>query len=564
MLRRIRMEGRSARWPIVICILLLTAVVATAADDAVAPAPKTTDALLLDLAGSAFPAHKAAIEGLGRSRDMRVVPFLEDYNKAQAYLWNAKVVLKGNVQGETVELLDPLTRKPLAADGAALLAPIKDVKELDVGNRERRLVRDALTLLRLSDPDREKRLAAILRAGDSGADSNLPALTELLKAETDTRVHNSIEESIARIQLEKGAADMAGEDNLKLRKEAVSKLGELRSIRAVSRIKELAAAESNPDAKADYAKSIALIDRWQTIVDWVGYGFSGLSAGSILVLMALGLSIIFGLMGVINMAHGELMMIGAYATYETQVYFAKHLQSHFDWYFLLAIPISFLAAAIVGMLIEVLLIRRLYGRPLETLLATWGVGLVLIQMVRRQYGDNIGVNAPSYLQRGLEIAPDIVLPYARLFIIGFCVACILLMYWITRRTKLGLLLRATAQNREMAAALGVRTRRVDMLTFGLGAGLAGMAGCALTQIGGVTPDMGQNYIVDSFMVVVTGGVGKLAGAIWAGMGLGVLNKIFEPIVQTVWAKVLVLICVIIFIQWRPSGLFPAKGRLADA
>jgi len=300
------------------------------------------------------------------------------------------------------------------------------------------------------------------------------------------------------------------------------------------------------------------------VVDWAGYLFSGLSAGSILVLVALGLSIIFGVMGVINMAQGELVMIGAYATYVTQLAFQRWFpESAYDWYFLIAIPFSFIVAALVGMLIEVTVVRRLYGRPLDTLLATFGIGLILTQSIRMYFGDNIGIKAPSWLQKGWEVVPDIVLPYNRMFAIGFCAACVVLMYVIIGRTKLGLLLRATTQNRQMAGALGVPTKRVDMMTFALGAGLAGMAGCALTPIEGVTPNMGQNYIIDSFLVVVTGGVGKLAGAIWAGLGLGMINKLLEPIFQTVWAKVLVLGLVVAFLQKRPSGLFPAKGRLAD-
>ena len=280
--------------------------------------------------------------------------------------------------------------------------------------------------------------------------------------------------------------------------------------------------------------------------------------------MALGLSIIFGLMGVINMAHGELMMIGAYATFLIQQLFVDHLPaSMFNWYFIVAIPASFLAAALVGMLIEATVIRFLYGRPLDTLLATLGVSFLLIQFVRILFGDNRSVNAPSWLQGSVQVAQDINLPYNRLFILFFCGACIALMYFIIEKTKLGLLLRATTQNRTMAASLGVSTRKIDLLTFGLGSGLAGMAGCALTQIGGVSPDMGQNYIIDSFLVVVTGGVGKLAGAIWSGLGLGTINKFLEPETGTVWAKVIVLVLVVAFLQRRPSGLFPARGRLAD-
>jgi urea transport system permease protein len=257
-------------------------------------------------------------------------------------------------------------------------------------------------------------------------------------------------------------------------------------------------------------------------------------------------------------------MIGAYSTYITQKAFQAWMpESAYDWYFVVAIPMSFLIAALVGMLIEATVVRFLYGRPLDTLLATFGIGLILTQVVRICFGDTIGVKAPSWLQGGWEVVPDIVLPHARIFAIIFCIACILMMYFIVGKTKLGLLLRATTQNRQMAGALGVPTRRVDLYTFGLGAGLAGLAGCALTPIEGVTPNMGNNYIIDSFLVVVSGGVGKLAGTIWAGSGLGMMNKLLEPIFQTVWAKVIILGFVVVFLQWKPSGLFPAKGRLAD-
>jgi urea transport system permease protein len=431
-------------------------------------------------------------------------------------------------------------------------------------------VRDALTLLRLSDPDKRQRLAAVIKSGDSGAEANLPALKELLKTERDKKIRFSIQESVALIELAR-PIDAVAPESLKAHTAAVERLGELCSGRALPRLQELAAAnaekkaEANPALGAAYATAIGKIEGWQTKAQWVSNLFSGLSAGSMLVLVALGLSIIFGVMGVINMAQGELVMIGAYATYITQLAFQRWLpEGAYDWYFAVAIPVSFLVAAVVGMLIEVTVIRRLYGRPLDTLLATFGVGLILTQAVRATFGDNIGVKAPSWLQGGVEVAQDIVLPYARLFALAFCAACIVLMYLIINRTKLGLLLRATTQARSMAGALGVPTKRVDLYTFALGAGLAGMAGCALTPIEGVTPNMGQNYIIDSFLVVVTGGVGKLAGAIWAGLGLGVINKLLEPLFQTVWAKVIILGVVVVFLQWRPSGLFPAKGRLADA
>jgi len=435
------------------------------------------------------------------------------------------------------------------------------VKPISASRRDRTAARDALSLLRLSNPDRDLRLAAVVKSGEGAVEGNLPALEAMEKTEKDAAIKAAITESIALIHLARTGDDP---DSKAVRLSAAQALGQTRSARALARLTELRAAEKDSTAAAAFDAAIGRIQQWQSIVQWAGNIFSGLSLSSILILMALGLSIIFGLMGVINMAHGELMMIGAYATFLTQQAFVKYLpESAFNWYFVAAIPLSFLAAALVGILIEATVIRFLYGRPLDTLLATIGVSYILIQGIRVEFGDNIAVNSPTWLRGSYEIVQDLRLPYNRLFIIGFCLACIALMYFIVERTKLGLLLRATTQNRQMAATLGVSTRRIDMLTFGLGAGLAGLAGCALTQVGGVTPNMGQNYIIDSFLVVVTGGVGKLAGAIWSGLGLGMVNKFLEPFVGAVWGKVLILVLVVAFIQWRPSGLFPAKGRNAD-
>jgi urea transport system permease protein len=268
-------------------------------------------------------------------------------------------------------------------------------------------------------------------------------------------------------------------------------------------------------------------------------------------------------MGVINMAHGEFMMIGAYATFVTQNIFLSLAPGAFDWFLAFSFPISFFVAGAIGMLLEMTVIKKLYGRPLETLLATWGISLLLIQTARHIFGDLTAVQTPKLLSLGWEIYPQVFLPYNRIFIIFltfFIVGGMALLFY---RTPLGRRIRAVTQNRSMSACLGVRTRRLDCLTFGLGTGIAGIAGCALTQIGNVDPGMGQNYIVDSFMVVVTGGVGKLMGTVLAGMGIGTLNKFLEPIFQAVYAKVILLGLVILFLQWRPSGLFPNKGRNAD-
>jgi urea transport system permease protein len=547
---------------------------ASAAD---APAGRpAVESLLPALGGDDATAKKKAIDDLGHSADMRVIPFLEAYNEGSVYGYEGRIVVgqkqrynAGNDK-ETL-LLDPLSRELLKANGADLWVPVKQLKDASAGRRERALVRDALTLLRLSHPDQRLRLAAVIKAGESANEANLPALRELLNTEKDKRVRVAVEESVALIELARPLPPGDAQAR-SVHVGHIKRLGELYSGRSLWKIQELAAGNyddkgkiKDPALAQAYDAAIKRIEGWQTTAQWISNAFAGISSGSILVLMALGLSIIFGLMGVINMAHGELMMLGAYATFETQQFFVKHLPAAaFNWYFVVSIPIAFLTAAAAGWLLEVLLIRRLYGRPLDTLLATSGVALILTQVARAIFGDNIAVNAPSWLQGGWEVAQDVTLPYARLFILAYCVACVLLMYFIISRTKLGLLLRATTQSRVMAGALGVSTRKIDGYTFALGAGLAGLAGCALTPISGVTPDMGTNYIVDSFLVVVSGGVGKLAGAIWAGLGLGMLNKTLEPIFQTVWAKVLILIAVVLFLQWKPSGLFPAKGRLADA
>jgi urea transport system permease protein len=297
----------------------------------------------------------------------------------------------------------------------------------------------------------------------------------------------------------------------------------------------------------------------------LGVLFTGASLGSILLLVALGLAITYGLMGVINMAHGELMMIGAYATYVVQNLFKTFLPGAFDAYILAAIPLSFLASAAVGAVLERGVIRFLYGRPLETLLATWGISLVLQQAVRSIFGaQNVGVENPAWMSGGVQVLPNLVLPYNRIAIIVFAALVLLGMALLIGKTRLGLFVRGVTQNRRMAACVGVNTARVDTLAFSLGAGIAGLAGCALSQVGNVGPDLGQGYIVDSFMVVVLGGVGQLAGTVVAALGLGVLNKLLEGVAGAVLAKIMVLVFIVVFIQKRPQGLFAVKGRSAEA
>ncbi|MEO6565830.1 MAG: urea ABC transporter permease subunit UrtB, partial [Casimicrobiaceae bacterium] len=317
--------------------------------------------------------------------------------------------------------------------------------------------------------------------------------------------------------------------------------------------------------RAEAQRSLTAVEQRLRVGDIAARVFSGISLGSVLLLAALGLAITYGLMGVINMAHGELMMIGAYATYVVQNLFRQYLPDAFHWYLLLAVPVAFFVSAGVGMLLERTVIRHLYGRPLETLLATWGLSLILIQALRTTFGaQNVQVENPNWMSGGFEIMTNVILPFSRVAIIAFAVLVLLIVWLLLTRTRLGLYVRAFTQNRAMASALGVRTPKVDMLAFGLGSGTAGLAGCALSQIGNVGPDLGQSYIIDSFMVVVLGGVGQLAGTVYAALGLGIANKFLEAWQGAVLAKIAILVFIIIFIQKRPQGIFALKGRAVDA
>jgi urea transport system permease protein len=297
----------------------------------------------------------------------------------------------------------------------------------------------------------------------------------------------------------------------------------------------------------------------------LGVLFTGISLGSILMLVALGLAITYGLMGVINMAHGELMMIGAYATYLVQLLFRQYWPSGFDYYLIAAIPVSFITSALVGAALERSVLRHLYGRPLETLLATWGISLMLMQAVRSLFGaQNVGVENPSWMSGSWALLSNLQLPWNRMLIVAFSMAVLAAVALMIGRTRLGLFVRGVTQNRPMASCMGVNTARIDTYAFALGSGIAGLAGCALSQIGNVGPDLGQSYIVDSFMVVVLGGVGQLAGTVYAAMGLGLLNKVLEGWAGAVLAKIAVLVFIIVFIQKRPQGIFAMKGRSAEA
>ncbi len=458
--------------------------------------------------------------------------------------------------------------RALIEQGDPSILPRLEVIRADADRRTRMAMKPVFDLLgnkvNLNHEDPEERRFAAIDLGVLRDPRAIPWLEEALAKEQDRWVRYSIEEALNLIALheEEGPKRVA----------AATRLGALHSQNAVPALKEVVQEVADGEKSEQQAalgraarEAIERIEIWGSWASAMGTIFQGISLSSILLLMALGLGIVFGLMGVINMAHGELMMVGAYTTFLVQELFKGFLpESYFDYYFLFALPASFLVAGLFGLALEASLIRFLYGRPLETLLATWGASLVLIQSARVVFGDLTSVVAPSWLSGGLRVMVGVQLPYNRLFIIGLSVACVLGIYFLLFRTGIGLRVRAVMQNREMGSCLGIPTRRVDAYTFAFGSGLAGLAGCALTLIGNVEPGMGQNYIVDSFMVVVTGGVGKLAGTIAAALGIGSLNKLLEPSFGAVYGKVLILILVILFLQWRPSGLFAIKGRHGDS
>lgn len=486
---------------------------------ATAAPPSEVGRALADLTSGDPSAQEAAVQTLSASDDPGILPRLEEL-RAQA---------------------DRSTRM--------LLKPIIDLHK----NR-----------IKLTDADPDVRRSAATDLGTLGKPIAISWLEQAAAQEPSRWVRYTMEESAQILKL--------ASDDTHMKVAAATKLGELRSQNAVPALRELIQAASNADAtdqqKAVAQAAAAAIERIEGWAYWSGAIetiFRGISLSSILLIMSLGLAIVFGLMGVINMAHGELMMVGAYATFVTQELFKAHLPAElFDYYFLLSLPLSFLVAALFGLVLEATVIRFLYGRPLETMLATWGVSLVLIQAARVYFGDLTSVVAPAWLSGGMQVMVGVYLPYNRLFIIALSALCVLGIYLLLFRSGMGLRVRAVTQNRHMSACLGIPTRKVDAYTFAFGSGLAGLAGCALTLIGNVDPSLGQNYIVDSFMVVVTGGVGKLAGTITAALGIGGLNKLLEPSLGAVYGKVLILVLVILFLQWRPSGLFAVKGRQAEA
>jgi urea transport system permease protein len=442
-------------------------------------------------------------------------------------------------------------------------APLPESAE-DVinSNQMRRELASALAALQLFSPELAQRRAAAAALTDGADESRLPVIDKALATETDEDLRAQL------LQIRAGV--LVASPDVGRRLEAARTLaGSLtpatRSLVAERLRPAGEGGEDDPAVRSQLEIALKAIDTHLAWGERLGVLFTGVSLGSILLLVALGLAITYGLMGVINMAHGELMMIGAYATWLVQNLFRTYLPGAFDAYVLVAIPVSFFAAAAVGAVLERGVIRWLYGRPLETLLATWGISLVLMQGVRSLFGaQNVSVENPAWLSGGVQVMSNLTLPYNRIAIVAFAALVLAGVSLLIARTRLGLFVRGVTQNRKMAACVGVNTARIDTYAFALGSGIAGLAGCALSQVGNVGPDLGQGYIVDAFMVVVLGGVGQLAGTVYAALGLGVLNKLLEGWQGAVLAKIMVLVFIVIFIQKRPQGIFAMKGRSAEA
>ena len=436
--------------------------------------------------------------------------------------------------------------------------PLPDsAEEVINNNRMRGEIDAALSALQLLSPDAALRLKAAKAALKEPDPTKLNMIDKALSSEGNEGVKKYLQLARAAILLNSAQAGQ--------RLASAKALADSQTPDTQLLLNQRLSQEEDKQVRAQLQTSLLTI---QAALSWgekLGALFTGVSLASILLLVALGLAITYGLMGVINMAHGELMMIGAYATYVVQGLFRQYLPGMFDAYLLIAIPFSFLASALVGAVLERLVLRHLYGRPLETLLATWGISLVLMQGVRSIFGaQNVGVENPSWMSGGVQVLANLSLPYNRLIIIGFALFVLVGMTLLISQTRLGLFVRGVTQNRPMASALGVNTARIDTYAFSLGCGIAGLAGCALSQIGNVGPDLGQSYIVDAFMVVVLGGVGQLAGTVYAALGLGLMNKLLEGIAGAVLAKIAVLVFIIVFIQKRPQGIFAMKGRSAEA
>jgi len=465
------------------------------------------------------------------------------------------VIAKATDDGLTAfALIDPVSLKDIGS------APVADLTKIGTNNRLRRFLRTTVARFGLANPDPAVRLDAVTDMIRSLDETTVELLRQRAGVETDAAVKHEIETGLALAGLD--AADAA------TRLQAVDALSDRFSQDVRNRLAAMmepgpdgVTAETDPAVRSAASAAVQRIDSTRSLYAGIETLFFGLSLGSVLVLAAIGLAITFGVMGVINMAHGELMMIGAYTTYVVQL----AMPNHIGWSIPLAIPSAFIVAGLAGVILERTVIRFLYGRPLETLLATFGVSLILQQLVRSIFSaNNRAVETPAWMSGTVQVNEALALTYNRIYIVALTVIVFAVLQLILKRTRIGLEIRAVSQNRGMARAMGIRSEWVDAATFGLGSGIAGVAGVALSQLTNVGPNLGQAYIIDSFMVVVFGGVGNLWGTLIGGMSLGIVNKLLEPYSGAVLGKILVLVALILFIQRRPRGIFPQTGRAVES
>ncbi|KQT69977.1 MULTISPECIES: urea ABC transporter permease subunit UrtB [unclassified Aureimonas] len=508
-------------------------------------------AIIAEFAGKrSFSETEATVKKLAATGDLQVANALNALAAGELYYRkadNSVVIARG---GDPLSIFDALTGEPAGT------APKGDLEKVKVKNSTRNVVADAMGSLTLRSPDEGVRRSAALNLFTSASAEQVGILDAALAEETVPDIKAKLAEARAAAVLK---SDLSTEEKLAAI-ETVSARGDRQALAVLSGIR--AGGDATLTATATRAAEaiegrIAAWSQAQNI--WYG-----ISLGSVLLLAAIGLAITFGVMGVINMAHGEMIMLGAYTTFVVQEAIRSHAPFLFDYSLAIALPLAFLVAGSVGLLMERCLIRFLYGRPLETLLATYGVSLILQQAVRLYFGaTNQEVGNPSWMSGSFQVGLMAV-TWNRMWIILFALAVFAALLFALNRTSAGLKMRAVTQNRKMASAMGIRTPFVDAMTFALGSGIAGIAGVALSQIDNVSPDLGQGYIIDSFMVVVFGGVGNLWGTLVGAMSLGILNKFLEPYAGAVVGKIVVLVLIILFIQKRPRGLFAQKGRFVDA
>ena len=506
------------------------------------PAPADFQTALQGLAANDFHTKQAAVEALAASGHAHTLDIL-------AALADGRLFASGNAF--YIQNVQTDTFAPIDAPDAAAEKP-EGARKITVNNKIRQWVRHYVAENALLSSHPAERKAAMMQMLQKNDASALAQVQTALPKETDKSVRALMETYIAR-------ADLQSADTSR-HAAAIAVLGKSGLPENLSLLQNYVQTASTPALKAQAQKAISSIETKLDLLKGAETLSFGLSLGSVLVLTAIGLAITFGVMGVINMAHGELMMIGAYCAYVVQLLMPNHI----GWSIAVAIPVAFLVSGLVGVLIERFVVRYLYGRPLETLLATFGISLILQQAVRSVFSPlNRLVQSPEWMSGAWEVMPGLSITWNRVYIFIFCLLCFFTLLAVMKRTRLGLEVRAVSQNRHMARAMGISDRKVDMLTFGLGSGIAGVAGVALSQLTNVGPNLGQQYIVDSFMVVVVGGVGNLWGTLVSGLTLGVLNKLFEPWLGAVLAKAIVLVLIILFIQKYPRGLFPQKGRAVE-